>query len=310
MSDERNDSATEGVEAAVRGCYSTWGETYYDEYYGPDAPYPPVHLDLVKSLVERVRARRILDAGCGPASMMRHLVQPGADLHGFDLTPEMVREARVVLGAQGLAEDRVWQGSVLDPAAFSARTDGRADFDCVLSCGVLPHIPAAHDRTVIDNMKAGLRAGGYALVEARNELFSLFTMNRYSHAFFLERLIGAQTLRAQAGAESAELERALGEIERMFRTDVPPLRKGKASEPGYDEVLSRTHNPLLLREQFQEAGFVDVQLFFYHFHSLPPLAGALVPRLFRRSSLEMERDPEDWRGLFMASAFFVLARRP
>jgi len=37
---------------------------------------------------------RLLDAGCGPASMLRHLVRPERQVYGFDLTPEMVTEAQ------------------------------------------------------------------------------------------------------------------------------------------------------------------------------------------------------------------------
>lgn len=307
---EEGDQKSKRVEATVRNCYSTWGTTYYSEYYGPNAPYPPVHVDLVVSLLRGIGARRVLDAGCGPASMMRHLALPGVQLYGFDLTPEMVDEAKRVVAGAGIGADRVWQGSVLESAHFLAPAESRADYDCIVSCGVLPHIPAEHDVTVIDNLRRNLRSGGYAIVEGRNELFSLFTMNRYSHEFFLERLIPVAELRADAGEEAAGLDRALEQVKSMFRTDVPPIRKGKAGEPGYDEVLSRTHNPLVLKQQFEAAGFTDARLYFYHFHSLPPMVSSNAPALFRRSSVAMERNPEDWRGLFMASAFFVVARAP
>lgn len=310
MTQDSPDKSIRTVEAAVRSCYSTWGESYYGEYYGADAPYPPVHLDVVKTLLQKIGARRILDAGCGPASMMRHLHQAGVELYGFDLTPQMVGEARRIMAARGVPGSHVWEGSVLDRAAYLAPDDKIASYDSVLCCGVLPHIPEAHDETCILNIKLALRPGGYAIVEGRNELFSLFTLNRYSHQLFLERLIPVEALRAQAQDEREGLEEALRQVEGMFRTDLPPLRRGKVSEPGYDEVLSRVHNPLLLREQFARAGFEDVRLFFYHFHSLPPMVGGLAPKVFRQTSLQMEAQPEDWRGLFMASAFFVMARRP
>ena len=113
-----------------------------------------------------------------------------------------------------------------------------------------------------------------------------------------------------AGAEGAGLDQALRQLENMFRTDLPPIRKGKADEPGYDEVLSRSHNPLLLRQQFEALGFRDARLMFYHFHCLPPMLASHAPHLFRAASLAMESNPADWRGLFMASAFFVVAKRP
>ena len=90
--------------------------------------------------------------------------------------------------------------------------------------------------------------------------------------------------------------------------DVPPIRGGKSGEPGYDEVLSRTHNPLLVKQQLEREGLVDVELLFYHYHCLPPMFEAMLPEFFRTQSLSME-DPRDWRGYFMASAFVVTGRR-
>jgi SAM-dependent methyltransferase len=297
------------VEAQVKTCYSTWGESYYGDYYGPDAPYPPVHLDLVRRLVDGVEATRLLDAGCGPASMLRHLTAPGRAVYGFDLTPEMTSEARRVMTELGVAPDHLWNGSVLDPAHYVPPGETHAAFDCVVRCGVLPHVPDGSDPAVIANIRDALRPGGTAIVEARNELFSLFTLNRYSHQFFRDRLLSVAQLQRDAGAERAGLDQALAQMESIFRTDLPPIRRGKADEPGYDEVLSRSHNPLSLRQQFETLGFAETRLMFYHFHCLPPMLAAHVPQLFRAGSLAMEANPGDWRGLFMASAFFVVAKR-
>ncbi|KIF66072.1 hypothetical protein HY68_37710 [Streptomyces sp. AcH 505] len=267
-----------------------------------------MHLDLVRRLVAERDVKRLLDAGCGPASMLRHFVEPGREVYGFDLTPEMVAEARRVLVAQGVPQDHVWDGSVAVASDFVA-PDGKADYDCVLSSGVMPHIPQAIEADVIAGIRAALRPGGHAIVEARNELFSMFTLNRYSHEFFLKQLLPIDALRKHAGDRQEGLSAALAQVEGMFRTDLPPIRQGKADEPGYDEVLSRTHNPLLLQQQFRDGGFENVQLFYYHFHCLPPMVSGHAPQLFREVSLQMEANPQDWRGLFMASAFFVVAQR-
>ena len=299
------------VEAIIKQCYSTWGSSYYQDYYGPDAPYPPVHLDLVRRIVDEIAPKRLLDAGCGPASMLRHLVAAGRESYGFDLTPEMVGEARRVMAEQGVPGSHVWEGSVLEPADFVPPGEASAEFDCTVCCGVLPHIPVETDAACIENIRRSLQPGGYAVIEARNQLFSLFTLNRYSHQLFMQDLVPLAELRAAAAShdESAGLEHALGQVGGMFRTDLPPIRTGKESEPGYDEVLSRVHNPLVLREQFLRGGFDQVRLAFYHFHGLPPMVQALAPSAYREASLAMESNPEDWRGLFMASAFFVVARR-
>jgi SAM-dependent methyltransferase len=301
----------ESIERAIRHCYSTWGGRYYDDYYRSDAAYPPVHTALVRELLQRRGARTVLDAGCGPASMLRDLQLPGLDRYGFDLTPEMVVEARRVLAEQGVAPGQVWQGSVLDPGAYAP--PGAADrthFDAALCFGVLPHVPPEADSVVLANLAAAVGSGAVVACEARNMLFALFTLNRYSRELFGRELIREGELAQSAEpAERAALEAALRQLDGQFRMDLPPVRKGYEGEPGYDEVLSRTHNPFILREQAVAAGLQDVTLLFYHYHRLPPMLDGLVPGLQRRESVAME-DPLDWRGYFMASAFIVVGTKP
>lgn len=270
-------------EARVRACYSTWGETYYEEYYGAGAPYPPVHRDLLLGLLREAGARRVLDAGCGPASFLRGLDPDEFERAGFDLTPEMVAEARRVLGGRGEA----WEGSVLDPAAYRG-----PPYDAAVCVGVLPHVPAEADAAVLANLVAAVRPGGLVVVEARNQLFGLFTLNRYTYELFRDELL-----------PHVEEER-LAPLRELVRMDLPPVRGGKADEPGYDEVLSRTHNPFVLRGQAEAAGLVGVRTLFYHYHDVPPQLGPSV-----EASLALER-PDDWRGHFLASAFLLAGTRP
>lgn len=295
------------VEKQVQSCYATWSRRYYDEYYRSESAYPPVHVKILRDLLQPTRPKTLVDAGCGPASMLRDLVDLGADLYGFDLTLEMVDEARRVFSKCGLPPDRIWQGSVLDRRTFFAAPNSIKAFDAAISFGVLPHIPAGVEPDVLSNMVAAVRPGGLVIVEARNALFGLFTLNRYSSAFFKEMLIDVDRLRADAGPEAAELEHALMTLDERFRMDIPPVRKGYDREPGYDEVLSHTHNPFVLRQVAEAAGLKDVQVLFYHYHALPPMFQPAVPELFRRASIAME-DPRDWRGHFMASAFILAGR--
>lgn len=296
------------VAEAVKSCYSTWDKSYYDDYYGSGAAYPPVQVEIVRGLLAEAGAVTLLDAGCGPASMLREL--PERDRYGFDLTPGMVAEARRVLARQGLPGERVWEGDVLDPAAFRAPAGGPAAFDAALCVGVLPHIPAEADATLLRNLVSAVRPGGLVIVEARNALFSLFTLNRYSRDFFRDELMGARALleRTESPEERAALEAALLEFDARFRLDLPPVRTGKADEPGYDEVLSRTHIPFELTELARSAGLVEPRALFYHYHALPPMLARAVPALFRRESLARE-NPTDWRGHVLASAFLVVGRR-
>lgn len=283
------------VEAQVRSCYSTWAKTYFDDYYTGAGAYPPVHVDIVRDLLKASRAKTLLDAGCGPASMLRRLADLGLEMYGFDLTPEMVEEARRVMAASMPAE-RLWQGSVAEPADYRRPARG---YDAAICFGVFPHVPENLDAIAIANLHAALAPGGLAAIEARNQLFALFTLNRYTRELFNE-LIGIEEIPA---AQRQAIAPALEALEKQLRMDLPPIRAG------YDEVLSRTHNPLVMRGQMERAGFRDVKLHFYHYHALPPMLERHAPEWFRRRSLELE-DPADWRGHFMASAFIVTGVKP
>ncbi len=295
------------TEASVRACYATWSENYYDEYYGSGAPYPPVQRDLIRRLLVEAGIRCVLDAGCGPASFLRELADTPMKLYGFDLTPQMVNEAKRVMTDLGRDPDCIRQGSVLEPDAYRPPA-GPAGFDAVVCVGVLPHIRAPDEPTVLGNLYDALAPGGLVVIEARNQLFSLFTMNRYSRQFMDDQLIRIEDLEARAGTDAASVRSVSSEMDTHFRMDLPPIRTGKSGEPGYDEVISRTHNPLVLPGAVADAGFDDVKVLFYHYHCLPPMFESSCPELFKRESLAME-DPEDWRGHFMASAFLVTGRR-
>ena len=274
-------------EQRVRECYSTWSESYYSEYYGDDAPYPAVHRELLIELLREAGPKSVLDAGCGPASFLRDIRGEGWSLHGFDLTPEMVAEAQRVLADDG----EVWEGSVTKAEDFHPPERPDETFDAAVCVGVLPHVPQEADTEVLKNLHGAVRPGGLAVVEARNQLFALFTLNRYTFDFFRDEL-----MRGRA-------EEDLEPLKERFWMDLPPIRGGKEDEPGYDEVLSRTHNPFVLRQQFEAAGFRDVRTLFYHFHDVPPALGPSI-----EASVALER-PEDWRGHFMASAFLLAGTR-
>jgi SAM-dependent methyltransferase len=297
------------LERSIQACYSTWAERYYADYYEGEGAYPPVHVGIARDLLLRAGSKSVLDAGCGPASMLRDLNLEGLERFGFDLTAEMVAEAQIVLSRQGVPGSHIWQGSVLDPAAFHPpMTRSQDRFDAALCFGVLPHIPAHADQSVLQNLHDAVCPGGFVAVEARNALFALFTLNRYSRAFFRERLMDEAGLRGRSGDEVKALDAALEEFDERFRLDLPKARTGYVNEPGYDEVLSRTHVPMELQASAEQVGFKDVRLLFYHYHAVPPMLGEKVPKLFRRESVRME-NPSDWRGHFMASAFILVGKR-
>ena len=294
---------------AIKACYDSWAVTYHDEYLGPKAGYPPVHIELVRTIVRGHGCRILLDAGCGPASMVRALVSDVDHIFGFDLSQGMIDEARRIASGHGMSADNLWVGDARDPSAYvDPRGTAPSSFDGLLSIGVLPHISDDDQGRVLSNSFAALRPGGIALFQARNELFSLFTFNRYSRDFFFEKLVSPE-IHERAKAGDAEVQGALKELDSFFRTDLPRRRIGVGKTPGYDEIRSRLHNPFTLCQAAEAAGFRDVRPHFYNFCCLPPMFAARFPAVFQSASLALE-DPESWTGYFMAPAFIVSGIRP
>jgi len=53
-------------------------------------------------------------------------------------------------------------------------------------------------------------------------------------------------------------------------------------------------------------GFEVKNIYFFHYHRLPPIFQKDDTKLFRKLSDEIE-DPTDWRGHFLASSFIIEA---
>ena len=303
------DDPREKVEQTIRDCYASWSETYYRDWYQDGSgPYPP-HVRRFRQLIEASGARTLLDAGCGPAAFLRCVVDLELDCYGFDLTPEMVDEARKILVAEGQDPNQVWTASILEgPVAKGPSGEGLEAYDAVISAGVIPHIPGSEDLTLLENLVKAARPGGMIAIQGRNQLFSLFTANRYSRDFLFDELVDMPGLLDRADGEAGALKQVISDWEGMFRTDLPPLRPNEDGAAGYDEVLSRTHNPLTYQALACQAGLRDISLHYCNYHVLPPMFSDRVPELFQRETEALEA-ADDWRGLFMASSFILVGYR-
>jgi SAM-dependent methyltransferase len=95
--------------------------------------------DVVRKLesnLKRLRSREAaLEIGCGPGRLMRPMSRHFGEIHGVDVSDEMIRLARERLRGVGNAHPRHSSGS--DLAGFADET-----FDYVYSYAVFQHIPS------------------------------------------------------------------------------------------------------------------------------------------------------------------------
>src|SRR5580698_9208198 len=108
-----------------------------EEFFGTAA-------DLVRELETElkrlpaggVRQRRALEIGCGPGRLIRPMSRHFGEIHGIDVSDEMIANARRKL--QGIPHAHVHHAGGSDLSLFA---DGYFDF--VYSYAVFQHIPSA-----------------------------------------------------------------------------------------------------------------------------------------------------------------------
>lgn len=114
-----------------------------DEFFGTAS-------DVLRSLrgemrrlgdASRIRAACLLEIGCGPARLVKPLARDCAEIHGIDVSDEMIERGRRNLHGIANAFLHLGSGSDLKPFADDS-------FDFIYSYAVFQHIP---DREVIFN---------------------------------------------------------------------------------------------------------------------------------------------------------------
>jgi SAM-dependent methyltransferase len=107
----------------------------------------------IKAISEYLTIRpgmRIVDIGCGPGYILRHLPQ-GIDYIGFDIDEAYVDHARISFGDRGKFYCRYFD---------AAAADEFANTDIVMMNGVLHHIADEELKGTLANIRDVLKSGG------------------------------------------------------------------------------------------------------------------------------------------------------
>lgn len=261
----------------------------YDQY--------PANLIRIKFIIERLKKnsiKTILDAGCGTCGPMIKLLKEGFDVKGFDFSKDMVEEGKKELEKAGYNPELI---HVADLEGGSGLSNGKCD--AMLALGVFPHI--IDEKKALLNMGNMLNPDGLVFIEFRNDLFSAYTLNKYSLDFFLNRAIDLNSFPREIRDEVIDFYSERLKIDKPIEEKSGKLR--------YEDILAKFRNPLSIgKELFEPCNLPITDIHFYHYHALPPIFENKYPKLFREISLKMER-PDDWRGYLMASAYVIEAKK-
>jgi SAM-dependent methyltransferase len=282
------------------GSASTYGDQYDPAKLWTNVDYPAnlFRLQLVERLLGSCGATSLYEHGVGDATPLATIGATGVRVAGNDTSPEMVKVARTNMEARGLDPDSITWLDVQDERAVMAERELRGEFDAVMALGVIPHV--VDDDAFVSSMDLFLRPGGRLLLQFRNSLFSMFTFNRLTKEFILDELL--------RDVPDAIRQVVAHDLDLRLAVDKPPMRTRPTGD-GYDEILSRFHNPFELADVVRAHGYSDVRYHWYNYHpAYPMLAPQIDARSYREAQVALEHEGT-WRGMFLCSAGLIEATK-
>ena len=280
------------------GSASTYSDQYNEEKIWTNEEYPAnfFRLKLVRRILTDAGVTSLYEHGVGDATPLVTIAGDGIRVAGNDVSPEMVKFARANMTEHGLDPESINLLDVQSHDAIDAERQRAGSFEAVMALGVIPHVE--DDRWFVDSMDKFLEPGGRLLLQFRNSMFSMFTFNRLTKEFVMDELLPdvPESIREIVSAD----------LDQRLAVDKPPKRTRPTGD-GYDEILSKFHNPFELSEIVKSFGYKELQFHWYNYHpAYPMLAGSIDPKVYRQAQMDLEGDTS-WRGMFLCSAGLIEA---
>jgi 2-polyprenyl-3-methyl-5-hydroxy-6-metoxy-1,4-benzoquinol methylase len=280
------------------GSASTYADQYNEDKIWTNEEYPAnfFRLKLVRRILADAGVTSLYEHGVGDATPLVTIAGDGIRVAGNDVSPEMVKFARANMTEHGLDPEAINLLDVQSHDAIDTERKRAGSFEAVMALGVIPHVE--DDRWFVDSMDKFLEPGGRLLLQFRNSMFSMFTFNRLTKEFVMDELL----------PEVPESIREIvsTDLDQRLAVDKPPKRTRPTGD-GYDEILSKFHNPFELSEIVKSFGYKDLQFHWYNYHpAYPMLAGSIDPKVYRQAQMDLEGDTS-WRGMFLCSAGLIEA---
>ncbi len=280
------------------GSASTYADQYDETKIWTNEEYPANYfrLKLVRRILADAGVKSLYEHGVGDATPLVTIAGDGIRVAGNDVSPEMVKFSRANMIKHGLDPEAINLLDVQSPDSIDIERAKAGSFDAVMALGVIPHVE--DDRWFVASMDKFLEPGGRLLLQFRNSMFSMFTFNRLTKEFVMDELL-PEVPESVRKIVSADLDQRLA-------VDKPPKRTRPTGD-GYDEILSKFHNPFELSEIVKSFGYKDLQFHWYNYHpAYPMLAGSIDPKVYRQTQMDLEGDTS-WRGMFLCSAGLIQA---
>lgn len=153
--------------------------------------------------------QRILDAGCGTglsilaiADAFQRLGLRYGSVHGFDLTPAMIKRCRAALEAARITDTEIREADVLQ--LDSQLPDTWTGYDLIFSASMLEYVPRRQLAGALRALTARLRTGGHLLVVITRRSFYPVRWGWHCEGYSAPELRTAMT---QAGLSGVTVRR-------------------------------------------------------------------------------------------------------
>jgi len=261
-----------------------WSEKTASYLSAIEGPYHANRLQMVEALLSGLSfaGKNCLDFGCGDGVFAERLLEDGAKVSGVDVDSAMIDAAQSRLLGR-------WKDTKLVCGGVEHLSELPDDsFDCLFALNVLAYLNPEEEATFYQQARRLLKAGGALVVTHSNELFDMFTLNRYTVNFFGKHF-------SMAG-EKCNIR------DLLVQPDVPDRY-----------VFGVRENPLAYRYKLNGYGFSETRQEFAILHSLPPLLTPSIDfdDIDSRQYPETVGWPEDqrWKLMFMCSVFGSISTR-
>lgn len=252
-----------------------------------------VRLRTVLDVLSAHPIGRVLDAGCGAGYTTAELIKAGWDASAIDISGALAADTNKYVEEQCGKSNVAIQTPVTDLSAFDDNS-----FDALLCVGVLYYVEDI-DRAYREFNRV-LKTDGVLLVSHQNELFDLFTFNRYTRRFFRDNISPLVD-----GIGSDDLDGMVAGL--LTNPDAPVAHETHSAR---DAIMTRPENPLTFADTLSTFKFEVQDAPYYHgIHIVPPLIERAQPALRELSEQKQYELRQDWRSLFMAAHFMVEARK-
>lgn len=254
-------------------------------------------LRILVALLERTAPRPglILDAGCGDARPLAEMLRLGFDVRGYDISDAMLAAGERILKEQGYDQRRIEKGDI-----YNAPVPDQT-YDAIACMGVVENLPD-HER-IFAEFRRALKPGGRLYISLENDLFSLYSINKYSIRYLAK-------LFDNIGVPKEAREKAMADLTTWNNVEAVKALKKTFEDAEIDKsrVVIPSYNPLNVEGELRKLGFKLEELRFFHYHPLPPRFEVEFPEVFQTLAESLETVEYDWRGGILCNCMVVQAQ--